>query len=400
MRFHYIASQSDGRIVENDMSAEDISEVLQFLMINNLKPIVVRAAESWGARLLRRRRINLLDQIFISKYMALMLKIGTGLLEAINILIADFNKPAVKDVLLEVRSALEQGKSFYSTFAKYPNYFSQVYINMIRAGEASGNLDVTFEDLSQMLAKQKELKDQIRGALTYPILLLVGSILILSFIIIFALPKIAKVFSEGGLEPPLFSRIVFGVGLFLSHNGIYILGFLIVALTTGITAFRRWPAFRKFLFSLFNEIPVIKDVIKKIAIQRFSGILASLIRAGMPLVEAIEVTAQAAGHIEVQESLMRISRDGLAKGLTLGEAFKRESFFPTTVTNLIAISEKAGHLEEVLSTLSDFYVKEIDSSIKALVALLEPVLLVFIGAIIGMIALAIIIPIYQLTTSL
>ena len=208
MKFRYIASQTDGRVVERDVDAKDVAEVLAMLSKNNLKPVSVKPFSDVASKELHifGGKVTLVDQIFISKYLALMLRIGTGLLEAINILISDFKKPAVRNMLIEVRSSLEQGNPFYSTFAKYPKVFGDVYVNLVRAGEESGNLEKTFTDLAQMLTKQKELKEQIRAALIYPIILLIGAIAILIFMVMFALPKIAKVFLEGGFNPPAFSR--------------------------------------------------------------------------------------------------------------------------------------------------------------------------------------------------
>jgi len=268
----------------------------------------------------------------------------------------------------------------------------------VRAGEESGNLEKTFTDLAQMLTKQKELKEQIRAALIYPIILLIGAIAILIFMVMFALPKIAKVFLEGGFNPPAFSRVVFSVGLFLGEYAFVTLGALVLGVIAFVILYKTSLAFKKFILSLFAEVPVIHDIVKKIALQRFAGTLSSLIRSGMPLTRGLEITARAVGNIQLEASLRRISEEGLAKGLTVGEAFRREPYFPQTVSNLVGISERAGHIEEVLETLSDFYTKEIDGSIKTLVAFLEPVMLLVIGAVIGLIALAIIIPIYQLTT--
>lgn len=400
MQFKYIASQSDGKIVEKEVDANDLNEVLRLLSSQGLKPISIHPLKEKGfaTRQLFSSRINITDQIFISKYLALMLKIGTGLLQAINILIADFDKPAVKAFLLEVRSNVERGNPFYLAFARYPKIFSQVYINMVKAGEASGNLEKIFDDLTEMLAKQKNLRDQIRGALVYPAVLLVGSVFVLLFLVTYALPKIAQVFTESGFEAPTFSRIVFAVGLFFGKYAFIILGFLIVFAILAFFLYKNYLPFKKLTLGLIDELPAIKSLVKKISLQRFATILSSLIKAGLPITEALEITAQAAGNVELQESLIRVSREGLAKGLTIGEAFRKEPYYPKTVTNLMAISEKAGHIEEVLAALADFYAKEIDSSLKTLVSFLEPVLLLFIGAIIAVIALSIIVPIYQLTT--
>ncbi|PIR06362.1 hypothetical protein COY65_00370 [Candidatus Jorgensenbacteria bacterium CG_4_10_14_0_8_um_filter_39_13] len=400
MKFHYIAFQADGKITENDLESKDVNQVLEYLRDHNLKPVSVKQIEKelGGERRFGKARINLTDQVFLSKYLALMLKMGTGLFQAINILVEDFTKKSVRFLLLEIRAGLEKGQPFYTTFARHPQTFSQVYINLIKAGETSGNLEKVFDNLSEMLTKQKELKDQIRGAMIYPTILLVTSILIVIFLVSFALPKIANVFSESGFQPPFFSRVVFGVGLFFGHYGIWFLLLFVLVFGVFFYLFRSSLVFKNWLMAIIADLPVIKDLFRKIALQRFASILSSLIKAGMSLTEALEVTASAVGNLELQRALVRISREGLSRGLTIGEAFRREPFFPRTVANLVTISEKAGHLEEILSTLADFYTKEIDSSLKALVAFLEPLLLLSIGFIIGLIALAILIPIYQLTS--
>jgi len=400
MRFHYIAAQEDGKIIEAEVEAVSIENVLNIIASQGLKPISIKPISEGKGKtsFLSGGKINISDKIFISKYLALMLKLGTGLLQAINILIEDFDKKAVKIFLMEVRSNLESGRPFYLTFAKYPKVFNQVYINLIKAGEASGNLDNTFQNLTDSLIKEKNLKDNIKNALIYPTLLLVASILILIFLVMYALPKISKVFDQGGFNPPLFSRIVFSFGNFFAHYGIFILGFFVILLILAIYFYKVSIIFRRFVFNVFQEIPVVKDLVRKMAIQRFAATLSSLVKAGIPITDALEITAEAVSNIELKEAILRISREGLSKGLTLGEAFRKESIFPKTVSNLVAVSEKAGHIEEVLATLADFYSSEIDNSLKALVSFLEPVMLVLIGAVIGMIALAIIIPIYQLTT--
>ncbi len=399
MKFNYIASQSDGKVIQGQIEAKDVSGVLQFLSSRGLRPVSIKPVrDSDLISGISGGKITIADQIFISKYLSLMLKLGTGLLQAINILIEDFDKKAVRSFLMEVRDNLESGRPFFSTFAKYPKVFSQVYINLIRAGEASGNLDSVFENLTNSLAKEKMLRDQVRSALIYPILLLSASVLILVFLVMYALPKIANVFDQGGFTPPLFSRIVFTVGLFFAHYGFFFIGLAVVALIAAFFAYKNSMGFRRVIFSIIHEIPVVRDLMNKSALQRFAATLSELIKAGIPLTDALEITAQTVGNVDLHDALLRISREGLAKGLTVGEAFRREPFFPKTVVNLMAISEKAGHIEEVLGTLSDFYSSEIDNSLKSLVSFLEPVMLMGIGIIVGLIALSIIVPIYQLTT--
>lgn len=399
MLFHYVAFDAAGKIIEGNTDASKESEVLKSLAAQGLRPISVRAAgEAKVSRLagFLGQSITITDKVFLTRYLALMLKVGTDLFKAIDILIADMEKPILKNFLLEMRSLLERGQPLHQSFARYPKFFSPVFVNLIKAGESSGNLDKVFGDLSLALEREAELKGRIRGALVYPTLLLVMAIVILTFLVTFALPRIAEVFSGGGFNPPLFSRVVFGVGLFLGKYIWLVLGigaFILISL--GYFLFKTQKG-RRFLNRLLNTLPGVKNLVKKIALERFAGTFASLLKSGLPIIESLEITADAVGQEEIAVALRRIAREGIAKGLTVGDAFKKESTFPNVVTNLIAVSEKGGLLTEILTTLGNFYEVEIDKGLKTLVSFLEPALMLVIGVVVAMIALAIIIPIYQL----
>ncbi|MCL5006660.1 MAG: type II secretion system F family protein [Patescibacteria group bacterium] len=403
MRFHYTASDPNGRLVEGYVESQTPTEVLDWMANQGWKPVSLKAIQETGTRKIlgalgRRGSINIADQVFLTKYLALMLKVGTDLFKAIDILAEDFDKPAVKSFLIEVRETLSKGQPFYSAFSRYPNYFSPVFINMVKAGESSGNLEKVFDDLSTDLEKQQEIRDKIKAALIYPIILVIMATAILLVLVTFILPRIAQTFLTSGIQPPVFTRIVFDVGLFVGNNIAILLpsaGVIIAA----IWLFLRTSGGKKFLNQTLSRLPVIKDVLAKIALQRFAATFSSLLKSGLPILDALQITAGASGSLEMETALNRIAQEGVAKGLTIGEAFRRESVFPRVVVNLLTISERAGHMENILQTLSDFYATEIDSSIKILMSFLEPALLLIMGLVVGGIALSIIVPIYQLTAS-
>jgi len=403
MKFHYIATAQGGKIVEGNEEATSTAQLLTILASKGLQPVSVkqlkgRDASMSSARLLG-RSITINDKIFLTKYLSVMLKVGIDLFQAVNILLADFEKSTLRGLLAEVKDALERGQPFYTTFAKYPQYFSPVFINLVKSGEASGNLGQVFDNLTTTLSKEKELRGKIRAALVYPILLFSLSILILIFLTTFALPKLANVFNTGGFDPPAFSKVVFGVGLFISDYIWIIVGVLVIGIVA-LLIFSRSAGGKVFFSQVFNKVPVIKTIIYHLAIQRFATTLSSLLKAGVPIIEAIKITAETVGYPPMRTALIRVADEGITKGLSLGESFKRETVFPFVVTNLVAISERAGHLDEILETLGRFYETEIDTSIKTALTFIEPVLLLFIGAVIGVIALSIIVPVYQLVGQL
>ena len=399
MRFHYIASQPTGKIIEADFEASGPAEVLEYLANQGLRPIsikVVKGMEEVSRGLIFRKSITIADKVFLTKYLSLMLKVGTDLLKAIDILITDLDKPAMRALLIEIRGALEKGRPFYSTFLKYPKHFSPVFVNLIKAGEASGNLERVFEELSVSLEKDQDLRRKIKSALAYPVILLIVSFSVLILLVSFAVPKIAAIFSSFNTKPPLFSRVVISAGLFIGNYIWFILIFFAIIGFSLWYLFAKTTSGKKILYQFALKVPVIKGVLKQMALQRFAATLSSLLKAGLSILDSLEITSQTVGFEDMKNSLMRISREGVAKGLTIGEAFRREVIFPRVVVNLMAISEKAGHIEDILSALSDFYGGEIEIAVKTMVSFLEPVMLMGIGVIIGTIAIAVIVPIYQL----
>lgn len=398
MKFQFTAIQTDGKVIEGEAEAMSPGDVLEQLGAKGLRPISIKPVSTIFkvSRSVFGGSINAQDQIFITRYLALMLKVGTDLFRAIDILIEDFDKAEVKALLIEMRANLEKGVPFYITFANHPKAFSPVFVNMVKSGEQSGNLDTVLENLSTSLEKTEALKSKIKGALIYPAILLVASLSILLLLVSFALPKLSEVFSSGNFNPPTFSRVVFAVGAFFGKYDVIILSSIAVFVITTTVFFYSSITFRKVTLRFLKKLPVVKKVAHRIGIQRFASVLASLMKAGLPIIDALELTADSVGDDEIRASLIRISREGITKGTTIGDSFKRETSFPRVVTNLIAISEKSGHIDDVLDTIARFYEVEIDESLKTLVAFIEPVMLIGIGAIVATIALAIIVPIYQL----
>lgn len=401
MKFVYKALDAKNKIIQGEIEEETISEALVKIAALGYKPLSLKPAKKdlFSLSSLFGQKITLEDKVFLTKYLSLMLKVGTDLFKAINILIQDFEKPAMKALLVEIKENLEKGQPFYITFAKYPKSFPSVFVNLIKAGELSGNLESVFEELSVSVEKERDLTQKIKSALTYPIILFVSSIIILILLVSFSLPKIANVFMSGGLKPPTFSRIIFTVGLFIGDHLAILLTGLAIIVIGGFIFFAKTLVGKKIVYDVGLHTPVINRVIKQIALQRFAGTFSSLLSSGLPIIESLEVSADSISMPELREALYRIGREGIAKGLTVGEAFKQETVFPKIVSNLIAISEKSGHLEQILQTLANFYAGEVEGAVKSLVSFIEPVMLMMIGIVIGTIALAVIIPVYQLTNT-
>lgn len=401
MLFHYLAQDPKGRIKEANINQPNLKAALEYLTSQNLRPVSVKplAFESKKRRIsIFKETLTLTDKVFLTKYLALMLRVGTDLFSAIDILIEDFESGPVRRFLLEIRTGLEQGKPFWYSFSQHSEYFSAVIANLIKAGETSGNLEITLSQVSQNLERERDLSSKVKASLIYPAMLLVASFFMIVFLATFAVPKLGTMFLSTGQKIPVYTRLVLSTGMFLNHY-IYIFVPLFITVPLGLFFYFSKSKNGKMNFTkILEKIPVARNLMEKLALERFSSVLSSLIRAGMPIIQAIEVTSTAVGNPKYEATLSRISKEYLAKGLSIGDSFKKERVFPSVVTNLLAIGEKAGHTEEILNTLSAFYESEIDVSLKTLVAFVEPVMLVILGVIIGGIALSLIVPVYQLVS--
>lgn len=398
MLFHYTATNKEGRLIEDNGDFKDSETLLEHIKNQGLTPISIKAAKTLSGGIgkgVLGNPINLTDKIFLTKYLSLMLKSGTDLFKAIDILIADFQKPTMKMLLMEVRQNLEKGLPFYTTFQSYPNIFSPVFTSLVRAGEASGNLERIFFDLSRSLEKERELKQKIKSALTYPILLVTASLGILVLLVTFAIPRISSMFNTGDMKIPPITKAIFALSDFMSNHGLAVLGVVIAIVITLVLFFKKVQAGKKIFNRIIYKMPVISKVMQKNSYQRFCSTFGSLMRAGLPILENLEITATTVGNDEMRQAIVRIGKEGLSKGLTMGDAFRREPVFPQTIRTLVAVGEKAGHTEEIFGTLTEFYETEVDMSVKSLVSLVEPLMLLMMGVMVGGIALAVILPVYQ-----
>ncbi|MCX6737226.1 MAG: type II secretion system F family protein [Candidatus Parcubacteria bacterium] len=398
MLFHYKAVDNQKRIKEGDFEAIDSATVLGYIASQGMIPITIKQVikRKGFSFNIGKESISLKDKVFLIKYLSLMLQVGTDLFKAIDILITDSVEGPVRRFLLEVRGNLEKGKPFYTSFEAHPEYFSLVVTNLIKAGESSGQLSQVLAKVSIDLEAESELTSKIKSSMTYPIILIIGAIAMTVGMVMFILPKIGTVFTSTTAKIPTYTRVVLGLSGLLNK---YALIFIPLFITVPIGSFfylSKTPKGRKAFGNFLNKIPVARHLQENLALQRFTSVLSSLIKSGMPIIRALEITAQATGYEKFTNALMNISKNIGTKGLSIGDAFKQEGVFGGVLSNLIAVGEKAGHTGDILETLSNFYKSEAESSLKMLVSFIEPALLVFIGLIVGGLALTMIVPMYQL----
>ena len=397
--FIYEVYNKDGATVRGEYEASTRDEVVQYLLKRDLTPISVEALRGGKGGLDLSislfEKVTPVDILFLVRNLSATVKAGLSVVEALDILIADTEKKMMKNILREVQALVKNGQPLSAGFANFANQFPPVFLGMLRAGEASGQLERTLKELGQYLSKEYALRAKVKSALTYPIILLVASIGVVSLLLIFVLPRLTKAFASSGVELPWVTKFFLGLSSMLTYS--FILDGIVLFFTVWFFLyFRKTNIGKKFFFFLISHIPVANELIKKVALVRFTRTLGNLMASGLSAVGSLESAAQSIGNQKYEIAIKAIV-DDVKNGLSISDALtKFPGQFPRLLVSLVIVGERTGSLSEILITFSDFYEEDVDNKLKGLTAVLEPILLLIMGLLVGSIAFSIILPIYQL----
>ena len=338
---------------------------------------------------------SLKDMALFAKNMAIMLKSGLPLYEAVSIA-QESSQGKLKQALDEVSQSIQSGQSLSDSFARHPKVFSGLFVNATMAGESSGTLVENLENISTELEKERELKSKIQGAMVYPIVVLITAFILGMVLALVVLPKITPLFSGLRIELPFSTRVLIAVSEFMQAYGIW----FAIAMFGAVFAFV-WFIRQKFSHPITHRIMLLTPIIKKVnrasSLARFSRTLAMLLRSGVRIDEALEITAHSTKNYYYRKAILTIS-DRIKKGSKLSDNLARfPSYFPPLLTRMVGVGEESGEFEDTLFYLAEFYEDEVDQSTKALSTAVEPILLFLIGGVVAFLALSIITPIYEIT---
>lgn len=327
-----------------------------------------------------------------------LISAGLPLEASLTALSEQTEDPDFKEVLSQVRERVSEGSSLANALREHRNIFSDLYINIVRAGEASGMLDVVFLRLADFLEKQAEMVSKVRSALIYPaFMFLVGSG-VLFFMMTYVIPKIARIFEESEKALPLITSVLIGVSSFISQNLLIIFVLLVAAVVAAIRYLRTEKG-KKFMDRTILKLPIFGKLASMVAISRFTRTLGTLVGSGIPLLEALEIGQQVMGNTVFSEALEDV-RVNVREGSSLAVPLRNSGVFPPLVTRMIAVGERTGEMEDMLNKIADIYDMQVDTTLSTLTSLLEPVMILFIGAIMGFIVFAILLPIFDLTSAI
>ena len=335
------------------------------------------------------------DIAVFSRQLATMLIAGIPMVQSFEIVASGVDKPSLRNLILAVKADVESGTSLHEALAKQPLYFDDLFVNLVRAGEQAGALDTLLDKIATYKEKSEATKKKVKKALFYPAAVLIVAAVVTTVLMIFVIPEFQKLFKGFGANLPAFTMFVIRISNAVRHQGIFIAIGLGIAAWVFIYFKKRSRKMREVLDRLSLKIPIIGPILNKAAISRYARTLSTMFAAGVPLVEALESVAGATGNIIYENAVLKM-RDEVATGQRLQRAMESQGIFPNMVVQMIAVGEEAGSLDEMAGKVAVFYEAEVDNAVDAMSSLLEPLIMVILGVIVGGLVIAMYLPIFQL----
>lgn len=404
MNYAYTALNPQGAKVNESVQAESDDQAIRRLqsqgyVVLSLKPASAERASGGGtaAGLSLRRRANLEQTVMISRELAIMIETGVPFTEALEALEQHAENATIKAALRAAHADLSSGKTIAQSLGAQPHVFPAIYVSMVRTAEAGGSLDVTLNQAADYLESALEMRRKVTSALTYPALLLVVAIAVVTFMMIYLIPRFAPLFTKMGAEIPPATQAMLAFSHFLQTQWWTIPASLIGS-AVGFRAALRVPAGRDMLTRLLHRVPVVGDVVKKVALARILRALGTLSGSGVSLLLALDMAGQTAQDSVFERALAAMRQD-VSNGVSIAEAMIATHSFPAIVCQMMAVGEKSGRLSDVVVRVAQFYERDVDARLKTLASIIEPVMIVVLGLVVGFVAISVISPIYSLVGS-
>lgn len=334
------------------------------------------------------------DLVVFTRQFATMIDAGLPLVQCLDILSSQQENKAFKAMLSQIKADVESGSTFADALKKHPRVFDELYVNLVAAGEVGGILDAILNRLAAYIEKAMKLKSQVKGAMVYPVSIVCIAAVVIAGLLIFVIPIFAGMFADFGQALPMPTQIVINMSNFLKKYFLVIIG----AGVGAFYGFKRYYATeggRKVIDELVLKLPVFGDLLRKVAVAKFTRTLGTMITSGVPIMDGLEIVAKTAGNKTVEAAIMK-TRESISAGKTISEPLMQSKVFPSMVVQMISVGEATGALDNMLNKIADFYDDEVDAAVEAMTALMEPALMAFLGVTVGGLIIAMYLPIFKL----
>ncbi len=398
--FSYKARNIQGNILTGTMEAAEQRQVIERL--RNQKFIILDVGEVKPSSFKKfldvinilKPRVKSKDLVLFSRQLSTLVNAGVPIVQGLSIVLDQLENPAFKKVIATVRDDIEGGLSIGDSLAKHPDAFSTLYVSMVKAGELGGILDVILERLSAYLEASNKLKGKVKGALVYPAVISLIATGVTIFLLTVVIPTFGKIFSSFGADLPIPTQILIAISDFLRKY----IPFMILGVIGLVIAFRRYYKTedgKQRVDRFLLRVPMFGELVRKVAVAKFTRTLGTLIKSGVPILQALETVAQTAGNKVVEETIMK-ARESIREGERIAEPLKQSAVFPPMVIQMISVGEETGNLDTMLGKIADFYDEEVDVAIQGVTSMIEPIIIVIMGIVIGAIVIAMFLPMFSL----
>lgn len=402
--FAFVAKDSRGQEIQTSVEAKNEQNLRRTLQAQGYEVISVVRTRSVGAKrtkLSMFRRVKLIDLSQWCRQFATMINAGVSLIRCLTVLREQTTNPNLRIITEEIRTEVESGNSLSGAMQKYNRTFSSLAIGLVRAGEVGGVLDESLNRLATFLEKDVEFRRKIKSALTYPVIVIIAACGIVAFLVTYIVPKFMAMYEElevGADKMPMITLILRNVSYWMRDNVLICIGIL-VAVFIALKLIGRTRVGRRYIDLIKLKSPVFGKLVHKLALARFASTLSTLLQSGVPILQAMETVAGAVGNSVIADALLD-ARASIREGEEIGRPLKDSGWFPPMVVQMIAIGEETGSLDSMLMKVSIFYESEVDTALSQLTAALEPLLIVFLGGVVGFIVIAVFLPLISLISEL
>ncbi|MDY6855187.1 MAG: type II secretion system F family protein [Thermodesulfobacteriota bacterium] len=338
------------------------------------------------------------DLVVFTRQFSTMIDAGLPLIQALDILSSQQENKTFKKILLKIKEDVEGGATFADSLKEHPKLFDELYVNLVAAGEMGGILDTILSRLANYIEKAMKLKKQIKGAMVYPASIMGVAVVVVAVLLLFVIPVFEKMFADFGSALPAPTQFVINLSRFMKGN----IHFIIIGLIAVIYSFKRFRATTKgrlIVDDMLLKLPVFGPLLRSTAVAKFTRTLGTMVSSGVPILDGLDITARTAGNKVVEKSVFE-AKAGIAEGKTISEPLAESGVFPPMVTRMIAVGEATGALDQMLSKIADFYDDEVEAAVATLTSMLEPMLMVFLGTILGGLVVAMYLPIFQMAAAI
>lgn len=397
--FTWEGKTRQGTVQKGELAANSKEEVSALLRKQNILPINVSAKPKEIKLRFGAPKVTDKDLVILTRQLATMIDAGLPLVQCLDILGSQTENESLAKVVTQVRSDVESGSTFADALKKHPKIFDNLYVNMVAAGEAGGILDTILQRLAVYMEKFAKIKRQIKSAMIYPAVILFVAVSVVALLLVIVVPMLAAMFAEAGQLLPLPTRIVIAISNFLKGWGGLILLVSIIGSVVALVQWRKTEKGLKITDSIALKVPVMGDLIRKVSVAKFTRTLGTLLTSGVPILEGLLIVARTAGNKIVEDAIIS-TRQSVSEGKTLAEPLTKFAVFPPMVTQMIAVGEATGALDNMLTKIADFYDDEVDSAVATLTSMLEPMLMIFLGTTVGFVIVAMYMPIFQMGSAI